>query len=545
MVLTDLVLDVDKMTFDRHGVRGFVWPLARAEVVAMRDATSPALVAAARASSTSDAGPELLSIVFGAFLLETMRVYQANAINRRLATQYYRASGSQSRLLSALGTGGPLPPSPTLDILRRGLPQAKSRLRRTLGRTRTHLSWNGLSAGLLRRFDPEQDVAANQRIPLIHCHARSVPEFVRHVDMATWFGPLDDRLAGDTIGAVEGMHVIDKALGAARGGFAAGNEELSSDVENYLRRWLTQAMGLSLCRLTALLDKPDELPRHLWTGAGGGVWNRILRHATLRLGGRVTGHDHGTGSSHLVSSFRTLFDFESCNTFVTFTETGARALREGLRRDLLIPAAPPDIVALAAPHDRGSIRRNREKRKGAAAHVNDTAPPMKRVMYPCSFYMGDGANLNVPIPDIVALDWEARLFSHLREWGYEVLHKPHPGSVALPPAGFANGFGGLMLTEPFEKVMHLADGFIFVSPQTSIIIPLLESGKPAVFIDAGLYEWTPEAYALLRRRCPIVRGRFDDANRLQVDWDEVRAAFREAPYLTDTAIVENYWAFAC
>ena len=89
--------------------------------------------------------------------------------------------------------------------------------------------------------------------------------------------------------------------------------------------------------------------------------------------------------------------------------------------------------------------------------------------------------------------------------------------------------------------MHLADAFLFVSPQSTTFVAMLASGKPMVFVDPGLFEWVPEAYEMLRRRCRIVRGWFDDANRLQVDWDELRGAIQESGDLMDTTFFDSYY----
>ena len=540
-VMTDLILDVSRMTVDEHGVRGFVWPLGRHEVVAVRDAIPPLIVEAARGEGTSDEEAELLSIVFGGFVNEALGLYQAHALNRRFRALGCRAMAPPgTRHLAAVASDTPPWPSPFLDSLERGLPSDSRGVRAILSRMRTELRWNGPSPAIARIHDWKRDIGAIQRLPLIHRHARAVPEVVRFLDRGQWFGPLDGLPAQSSWQATRDSVVVEKALEAARVGFAAGDEELPGYLDGYLRDWLVQAMELSRVRLTAILNQPGDLPRHLWTGNGGSVWNRILRHATRRLGGTVTGHDHGNGAGHLVSTLSTLLEFESCDTFVTFTPTQAQALQSGLFPALLIPANAPEIIAAPSPRD-GSSPAKRVRSQRPRLEGNDAAPAIRTVMYPSSFYNGDKPNYNVLIPDIVALDWEARLFSHLNRWGYRVLHKPHPASVALPPAGFAQAFGGRTLLDPFESVMHLADAFVFVSAQSTTFLAMLESGKPMVFVDPGLFEWVPAAYDMLRRRCRIVRGWFDDANRLQVDWDELLGAFQESGDLMDTTFFDSYY----
>lgn len=166
---------------------------------------------------------------------------------------------------------------------------------------------------------------------------------------------------------------------------------------------------------------------------------------------------------------------------------------------------------------------------------------MRRVMYTSSFY--NAARINAWLPNIVSLDWEARLFSKLNDWGFEVLHKPHPGSVGLP-AGLAEAFGGMTLTSRFEDVMEFADAFILLSLSSTIIPTLLACGKPIVYVDTGLRPLTPVAQSLLRQRCAIVPGHFDNRNRLQVDWDQFRAAIEAANHLMDPSFGEFYWGEA-
>ena len=70
---------------------------------------------------------------------------------------------------------------------------------------------------------------------------------------------------------------------------------------------------------------------------------------------------------------------------------------------------------------------------------------------------------------------------------------------------------------------------------------MLESGKPMVFVDPGLFDWVPAAYDMLRRRCRVVRGWFDDTHRLQVDWNELRGAIQESGDLMDTTFLDSYY----
>lgn len=540
----DLVLDVSRMAVDENGVRGFVWPISQEEILAVRDTFLPPLVATVRGTSDArDEGAELLRIVMAVFVNETLGVYQAYALCRRLqGLGHSMIPPAESRLLHAMAAGNAPPPSPLLDNLRRGLQRARFRAPANLYRVRTHLQWNGLSSRLLRPFDRDQDIVAIQRIPLIGQHARAVSDFVRFVHPADWFDPLSMHQEDHAAHPVAYARTVEGALAAARIGFAAGNEEAPDYLIEYLRDWLVGAMGLAGRHLSGILRQPERVPRRLWTGSGAGVWSRILRHATRRLGGTVAGHDHGNGEGYLESGSPTLAEFESCDTFVTFTPTRARALAKGMRDDLLAQPEAPSIISVpsefgeSSPFHHSNRRRKRSRARGQS-------PAIRTVMYPTLYYSGDMVHAMSPLlPDIAQVDWQARLISHLREWGYEVLLKPHPGHTSSAKA-LGNRLGATTLTERFENVMDKADVLLFDYPRTTTFGTALASNTPVVLVDWQKESFTSDAREKLQRRCRIVPAWFDDQNRLQTDWANLRNGIEESVELTDQAFYESYLVF--
>ena len=524
------------MEFDENGVKGFAWPMSRDEMVGMRDAVLPPLVAASRGGDGVDPEhSELLSIVFCNFVGECMELFQAQAVTRRLGEMGVDMVMPQgSRFMSALTTGAEFLPSPLLRRLKLGMPDGRNRFRRAASRLRTNLDWNGLTLAHIRRFHRERDIGALlQALPLVRRHAQTVSDFVSYMDAWDRIEPLDDESADRAAQEISHGDTITAAVQAVERGFAAGNERMHPRVAAYVRRWLAQGMAAVQCHISALLERPDRVPRRLWVGTAGHAWTRVFQHATRRMGGTVTGHDHGSGIGHLVTPQPTISQFESCDTYVTFTAAQASGLRKGLREDLLIPDRAPTIEVVPPVSANGK----RNSTSPVAAGQRDRA--VRTVMYSGSGYRGERLNFMVQLPEMVAVDWEARLFAHLGQWGYEAVHKPHPGSVGLP-TGLAERFGGRTLTQPFEEVMDEADVFILTNPQSTTLAPVLASNKGVVFVDVGRVEFWPEAYEMFARRCAVVKGWFDDENRIQVDWDELRAAIGESVRLKDDSFLETY-----
>ena len=537
----DVILELSKIRAGDHGVYDFIWPVSRREIVAVRDTVLSRLVSTARDFAPSDKGEaDLLGILLGIMTNEAMVVFQAYAANRRLTTMGHRLIPPEnSRVMSALSAGSVPNPPALLEALRIGLAPQGRRLRRNLSRLRTELAWNGPSRSLLMSVEPTNEVVAIQRLPLIDQHARSVPDYVRYRHPSTWLGPTTNNTSGTLTSEEHRSRIVDTALESIRGGFESGNEELPVELSGYFSDFLIAGMALTKGHVASLSGGSMHLPKRLWTGAGGSIWARILRYATRLAGGEVTGHDHGSGKGHLESPTATVTDFEFCDTFVTFNETQAQALKHGINRDLLIQSDAPEIRPVPARDKLRSngILINRDKPR---SQNPKTRPKIKTVMYPGSMYIGEFLNFGVPLPDNVALDWEARLFSHLRDWGYEFIHKPHPHSLRWPIRGFAESFGGRTLIEPFEEVMHLADVFILIGTQSSILPSIVNSDKGIIFVDYGHLQFTPEAFDMFSRRCHVVKGGLDEANRVFADWGELRDSIENSGNLTDTAFYETY-----
>ena len=253
----------------------------------------------------------------------------------------------------------------------------------------------------------------------------------------------------------------------------------------------------------------------------------------------MTGHDHGMGMGHLIDLRPTLFEFGVCDTFVTYTANQARALEKGFRPDLMIHQRVPNIVA--APSWRHSIASAKDARQdGSKSQQNRSASSIRTIMYPSMFHVGEQGHFVPPVPDIAQVDWQARLISHVCRWGYEFLLKPHPSTAVQEPR-FATELGARTITERFETVMDAADAFLFDSPSSTTFAKALSTDKPVIFIDHGRVVFTPEARAMLEKRCAIVIAWFDQDNRLQTDWDELRDAIERSRYLDDTSFFDYYF----
>lgn len=533
-----VVLDVSRMDVDENGVKGFLWPLSRQEILSVRDVILPLFTDLARGQDETNQQIDSFRVCLGVFLNEVTALYQAHAVIRRLSLSGHDViPPPKSRLIGPVSAGTIPHPSPESSLIEIGLSDSRTRIRNTLGRMKVYSSWNGLSIDMLRPINWESDVVALRRDGLIDYHARVIDRTVQFVHGRNWLPTLTSEWKQDIGKLAIGSNMADKILNIVRIGFAKGNEELPGYIDKSLREWLFVTTSVIQYRLNWLLQRSERLPKHLWTGSGGLVWSRIVRNAVRRNGGVITGHDHGIGYGFLKTVLPMLTEFESCDVFISFNKAQAEGLRQGMRTDLLMQSKIPEISAVPGIKRKDASVNSQQSRN---ANLHARPPKIHRVMYPSSFYLGEKTRAIPAMPDLVAVDWEARLFSKLGNWGYKTLHKPHPGSKVLPYPGFSRQFDTEILLDPFENTLHKADAFIFSSVHTTILNPALASGKPIIFVDFKQSDWNPDAYELFSRRCRVVKGWYDHNNRGQVDWDDLKVAIDEARYLTNSDFYDHY-----
>lgn len=502
----------------------------------MRDTALSGLASASRHDPRAGlSDPEILSVVFVQFLAEAMVLYQARALCRRLGELGHIPSAPPNdRVFSTVLAGVPPPADhPLLRKLAEGFPATRRPGPPAwMGRVVQESRLQGLSLSVLLPRDRGRDILAIDHSTLITHHARTFSGRVRPLNYREFFAepvaPGPSSRAGEPLAGP----LLDLALAAVDRGFRAGNESLPGFLARYLRDWLARATGLVRARLVSLLRRRSDLPLRLWTGSGANIWSRVLRHAVREAGGSVTGHDHGSGAGHIDGVAKTVADFESSDEFVTYTQTQVRLLEREMRSDLLTQAVPPRIRSVESPR---AVRLPRAWRRRPRARGGK-----KSVLYPSTFYNGERMHFMVQIPDVVAVDWEARLFARLCEWGYDVVLKPHPDSVSPPPDVYTRDFGVRIRSEPFERVMGEADVILSISSLSTAFFNALLTDLPIVFVDFGLVSWLPEARAVFEKRCPVVHGWFDENRRAQVDWPELREAIERAPSLKDDAFRQEF-----
>jgi hypothetical protein len=386
---------------------------------------------------------------------------------------------------------------------------------------------DGIERRTLGRVNPLRDIIAIRVGGLLSLHARRLSEPVVYRPVSTWIRKANGHREADpsatTLAAIW--------VRASQAALEEIGEKLSPSNSRYLNAWLLDALGCLAAQWRALEADGKRLPRRLWVGAGSNPWVRLLCEAVRRHGGEVTGHDHATGYGHIDSEVKTLVDLWACDTFVTFNHEARAALSETARPDLLLGRTLPRIVGL--PERQANTLK-------VAYLATEEFGPVRRVVYLSPIYGGDRMIYQPTPPDLLLFDWQARLLSKLRSWGYDVTLKVHPESRIEIPAALCALPGIHVERRPFESITRDGDLFLFDLPVSTTFGHALSLPRPVVLIDFSFVRFTPRGRALLARRCAFVSGRIDADNRAQVEWDDLAVAIRKSRCLADPSFVETY-----
>lgn len=520
-------LDVARMDIGPEGVADFVWPVAREEVSAVRDAFLADIVPFLRGEAGKNRQADVIAVLLGTLLGEVLSIFRAQAAVRRLAGDGYAAEfPPQDRLYAALAAGAVPRLSGIAAMLTRGIarPPAWRRYGRILRRT---LAPN-LFAAPPARPDLSASIVTVAVGDMIQQHAAAIDEPVYFQRFEEWFAPLgaQDKPA---FGGVPRAAFLDSTMDIVGRAFAAGHEPLLDHSARYLREWMLQVGGLTDRYLARLFAMPLQIPKRLWRGTGGNLFARLLSYACREMGGHVTGHDHAHGQGPWRTYSDTAVEIPGCDRFLVWTELQRTAALRNLRADLLVEATPPEIAVVpgvfrpAIPH----------------APAPKSARP-RSVMYVGTLYEDDFVAFTPLDPACVLVDFEARLIAKLKGWGFEVLVKPHPESPIAAPAAYAERLGATIVTDRFEDCYQGADIILFGQPNATAFFNVLATSKPIVVADTGLRDWHPEARALLDQRCGVVIGRRSADNRIEMNWDALHSAIERAPGLMDDGFYAAY-----
>ena len=143
--------------------------------------------------------------------------------------------------------------------------------------------------------------------------------------------------------------------------------------------------------------------------------------------------------------------------------------------------------------------------------------PINKVIFVQPLFYGNRSGFDPVMPDIVAMDWQVRLFRKLNQMNYQITIKPHPLSKVQIPSNILGKFNIQMESDIFEKVYSSHELIIFDFPLTSTFHYALKSEIPIIYINFSDAKYPTELKKYLEKRVQIIKGWYDVRNKAIAD----------------------------
>lgn len=358
------------------------------------------------------------------------------------------------------------------------------------------------------------DIVASQRLSGISQHASEVKDEVVFSRSERYFRSIDNKEieAFDFSDAEEFIAFILKLFEETAHECGASCDD---NVRDYLRVFTHEMYVMLSIHLERLLSEDAPLPQRLWIGTTGHLWDALLACAVKLKGGYICGHDHGSGLGHVYMGFAGFIDLWVCDEFRTFSEGQAEGLKEGV----------PDWAYLG--FEKANIGYPADQKATLPTDTLNQKTEALNIVLFSTIYDRDRGRMGPLMPDIIQVDWQVRLIAHLTSWGHNVIVKAHPESPFQLYDAFES-MGAKIYTARYENIDVQADIFMFDHIYTSVFCMALNSNVPMIVFDFDKLPWTENAERMIKDRAQIVHGRYDEQNRLQLDWDGFKSDVENA-----------------
>jgi hypothetical protein len=519
--LTDkktLFLDLKKISINKKGIPYFYWPIDPLEIKQMFDALQQQLIAKIRkAISQEMPGADAAIILSWHFSHEALRWYYHDLFTTRASDDGYVITPIDNAML------------PVVDIL--------TELRTGISRTKWYRlplelmhDWLiGFRHGMRRRTlfpvnYTKRVIATTDKLVAV-THAKQTKEKVIYRRLSKWYRAPQ---AKKNIYRSENDAIIATMMETLQQIWCKNHRDLPNQISEYLTDWLKQTFSWIDYYWQQLAHRPRKIPHRLWVNDANNIWGRILARYVRKQGGRVTRFDEQLACGYFANAYQhALADFEDCDTYVTISSKQAEALRNSYTQDRLIQIEQAQFISLA----RKKSFFKQPKKANLFVKQRRTRPT---ILYMPSIYSE---------ADVVLLDFIVRLLQKLRTWNFNVILKPYfPMKKIEMPASINHLFGPILTYKSLEQIYDQVDIILFDNLASTLLMQLMHSNKPCIYLNFQATTLSDHAYQLLTRRCPVVTAWYDEQHRAQVDWFVLRDAVLKSKQLIDTDFSQHYFS---
>ncbi len=496
----------------------FSWPVSRDDIVGVRNKFMASMISYAKEKKHPD--HELYPVLSLLWINDIIQCYHfLNACND------IRQNGKEPNLNGDTGfmhaAWNQTPPTipPYVNILEDG-PKKPNPVLETLRGIKRYFAHSPVSykPTILMNFD--HDIVVNSIGELIIRHAEVNKQNIYYVPRSQWFRSTQKASSGSNPDS-------DTFIAIVKACFSDKSALLTEPFETWLREIYLRTICACSIHIKRLNDAPEALPKKLWIGSGGVMWDRILKYVVKKNGGTVTGHDHGSGVGHFKSISRALSECNDCDTFIPFSQD-ATLFPRAIDQDYLFDKMP-QIQTLPAVH---------QKAPNTALKGENTIKKILIIPYGPD---GNTARFVVTPHDSIKVDFLVRTIEKLNHWGYEVHIKPHPHCPMPLNADYLKEHNVTLHQDTIASAFFDTDAALFLHCYTTTFKEAFTHNMPLILIDSQYETWTDGALEKLQKRCSVIKSKYDSQNRINLDWEALHNGIKEAPKKNDSAYFDTYY----
>lgn len=344
-----------------------------------------------------------------------------------------------------------------------------------------------------------------------------------YVPYTRWFTTLTDQEKSNASVSAVSDDLIDRFMACIP---KIDDHKISNAYQNALRSFIVEASRNVKLYLHRLQNDPSQIPTLFLSGSMGMLLNSILALSVRRNGGKVIGFDHGNSCNIWSSSTTPFVETQLNDTFYTFSHYAAQAIMNGMQRQHFSWHTPAiEYYKTASSHDVLNVSK-------------DTQTNGKTIMFVQTLFIGDQGELDPIMPNVVAADWQVRLFHNLKSLGYDILLKPHPLSGSQIPQDVLERLDIKVANAPFEEVCMSVDILMYDYALSTTFHTGMLTDKPMLYFHFSDSKYPSEIKDALENRIEIISGLYDEDNRAQCDWNSIKDAIERAKKKTDQTICE-------
>lgn len=534
-----LELDIHKMVIDEHGVQDFFWPVSYKERQGFFDDLTKHYVSFL---NQPDPKNDLLSYKFFAkyFITETIAVFNSDLLRERFKEHSYTPICKKNwRLWPHILFEKQPQILPFIEKLKKNPATRRQKIHGFLKKIikvfslinprNKSVNITNLKLKPITEMVLKKDIIATDISELIQKNAEKTDKDVVFCRSDRWFSPIKEHEL-ELEQNNKSQELEKEILNFVTKLYEKHNISLKDPSRSHLNNILSTGSAYIRIHYKRLLESPNLLPRCVWTGSGGNTWDAMLRYASYKTyGSPQIGHDHGAGLGHVNNPTMALTELWGCSDFICLNHNQATEISRQTQTWEPVEKKFPILSGLKNTNKICTYQSFQKPRT-----------EIKTIIVLATLYGGDRVWMGPCSPDIVHVDWQARLITQLKAWGYNVILKVHPETPVMPPP-ILEALGASIRSEPLEEMMTEGDLVLFDCLYTSVFRSVISTNIPMVLIDFYDHPWTDRAKDMIKNRIGFVEGWFDDKNRETVEWSNLQKAIKQSQSINNNTDFYDYY----